>query len=126
MRGARFTGRSGAGGMKDDGACCSTGVSATGSGNSDGFGCIGRMVTSSSAVIGCSAAATAALAAVSIPAEAGAGLWTGAWIGCGCIATRVSLRSIRSAGRGWSPRSFCVSSASRASGAFDGRCCNEA
>ena len=67
MRGRLGT-RSGAGGMKapETGGSNALGSAAEGSGNSDGFGWIGRMVTSSTEVIGSTAAATAAFAAFSI------------------------------------------------------------
>ena len=84
--------RSAAGGMKAVGAGGSEawagGSLAIGSGNNDGFGCIGRIVTSSVAVICCTAAATAALAADSIASiaetdgmAAGAYFRAGAWAG---------------------------------------------
>jgi hypothetical protein len=66
MRRGRFVARSGAGGMNARGAGGCSGGGAICSGNSDGFGGIGRIVTSS--IIGSTAAATAAWAAASIEA----------------------------------------------------------
>ena len=64
IRRGRLSVRSGAGGIKARGAGGGSEGSASCSGNSDGFGGIGRMVTSS--IMGNTAAATAALAAASI------------------------------------------------------------
>ena len=90
IRCPRFAGRSGVGGMKAVGAGGSWAAlgSGVGSGNSDGFGCIGRIVTSSM-VIGSTAAATAALAAFSIAS------WPCARAGAGCGSR--GARCVRSA-----------------------------
>ena len=81
MRGMRGGAAGGPLRRRRDEGCAAPAASAASagsvSGNSDGFGCIGRMVTSSMAVIGSTAAATAALAAVSIASGVGGGMCTG-------------------------------------------------
>ena len=109
MRRGRMAVRSGAGGMKARGIGGSAGTMGICSGNNEGFGGIGRMVTSS--VMGRTAAATAALAALSTPS--GVRMETGAALATAPEAARASMRS----GTRCSERSFWVNSAIRASGA---------
>ena len=87
MRRGRLTVRSGAGGMKARGVGGGSTGGAICSGNSDGLGGIGRMVTSS--IMGRTAAATAALAAASIASGVGG---EGA-VGVASGRARVSMRS---------------------------------
>ena len=89
MRRGRFAARSGAGGMNARGAGGCSGGGAICSGNSDGFGGIGRIVTSS--IIGSTAAATAAWAAASIDAWDCCGDGGGDAGACACM--RGSFRS---------------------------------
>ena len=90
MRRGRLTVRSGAGGMKARGVGGGSTGGAICSGNSDGLGGIGRMVTSS--IMGKTAAATAALAAASIASGVGGEGAVGA-VGVASGRARVSMRS---------------------------------